>query len=85
MKYASALESNKAYIFILLKSIFNIIGTLKQGEASEIKIKPLNVDCAIFSNRMVLIVAWHLCFPIQHSPPLIEHLLKGNSKLWVTK
>jgi hypothetical protein len=46
-----------------------ITSIIKQGEVSEVRIRPLIYDCVTFSSRMVLIVAGHLCFPIQHPPP----------------
>jgi hypothetical protein len=75
MKHVEALESNKAWILILLESSFTISGTEKQ-EALEVRIGPLIKDCITFSSRTVPIVTGHLCFSIQHPPPLIEYLLK---------
>jgi hypothetical protein len=49
---------------MLLESIFTISGIVKQGKASEAKIRPLIKDCATFSNYMVPTVARHLYFQI---------------------
>jgi hypothetical protein len=76
MKHAEAPESNKACTLILLESIFTISGTIKQRETSKVRIGPLIKDSTTFSSCMVPTVVGHLCFLIQHPPPLIDYSLK---------
>jgi hypothetical protein len=50
--------------------------TIKQGEASEVRIGPLIKDCATFFSRTVPTMVGYLRFLIQYYPPLIDYLLK---------
>ena len=76
MKHVEAPKSNKVWTLILLESIFTISGIIKQEETSEVRIGPLIKECATFPSHTVLTMDGHLCFPIQHLPPLIEYSLK---------